>query len=135
MSVTEVQIKSTLAIECTRCGAVVGEVCRRKNTRRGFILHFDRLADAKVPGYEHGWPKTRDWAFISTDYEDYRRKIAREAGVEVPEPQPDRRFGKRQAAICTGPECTRETVAHDLCGTHRRQQKRGRELTPIRSYR
>ena len=34
---------------------------------------------------------------------------------------------------CTGPECSRPTVARGLCASHYRQQQRGREITPLRS--
>lgn len=33
---------------------------------------------------------------------------------------------------CKGPECDREFVARELCGTHLQQLYAGKELTPIR---
>lgn len=36
---------------------------------------------------------------------------------------------------CRGPYCNRPVYAHGLCETHRRQERRGRPLTPIRIYR
>jgi hypothetical protein len=33
---------------------------------------------------------------------------------------------------CAGPDCTRPAVTAGLCAPHRRQQLRGRDLTPLR---
>ena len=35
-------------------------------------------------------------------------------------------------STCYGPDCTRTPVAYGLCDTHRRQQREGRPLVPIR---